>query len=1013
MHRRACSAWLKHRAGESNATSDDTLGETSVQDLALDLAKNVGYMHVVKTLELFDSDGRASVRSFEKAMAVTRLLGITSAPGNNSSKIASHLVSVCGGWERFVNRQLATHASVLGLGQDGKDRRLLVAFRAVLWKLPKALHHMPVDGLRQVIPGPSGLSGPWVADRTLGVATLKADRTAHALAGETLHVLQATMWNEEGMAAWKEKALYWTADNASNETHAHALLHEELPRLDFDMADDTHSLMLAIKNGCKGEPEVEIVQGIFVTNKKPYPSIGNMLAYSSRFRSIYTEEQQGGIHEVCTHLGWSPARHASRSRTYSRATRGIRDLLGALAREASGKSSKREAAKHNIKAISGYCRLMIAGMMADLTVEHQMAVLCTDKGDPDVTQVLATELRFENVVKVLFFEGQIMITQNTYTAQILKFFKKPSVVFAAEEALLFAMPTDAADVYEPLQRMRVIAENVLRCKRAAMPAASWQHAFAAYTLPNPLAPDSSKPASVKKFCRDKFLRIFTRAKAKEPQEILDETIALIPAAEKFARNGAGIKEAWAHASLETPNLLGGRFSVDLLLGAFHSTSNIERALKIIGSRDNTGPWGDMSDIALCDLHAPAPGQVSVCEGASVAPKTLYLHKILSTYRQVFGGRAWAKAPKKRRDQGLHKDKGRRDKRRAARGAPLEEAAFKRKRQAEISELLGQSAVEREAKRQRGFRGLPVPADTGEKVTEAVLRLRQRATEREERKSKRFAEDVSSREVPRPQTSCGPVWVGQACAVDGQTSAVDGQTSAGAQAMRKGVCAIFLRQAPADLEDVLLRRKHQLKENWPQYAQEALQSGSERLPGMVLVPSLQPGTLTDSPLAVACRLFGGFLSSTAWVQDSIRRDKVPLGMGFPGCMSLQMILHLSPNFARRFESFADMLEVLGAAATCKITVARPSAGEPPRKAADKIANALKHACQHYRTQHGARSRPWSRIRLICTDDADVAQMIEQCDLKEVPRIASSWKDFLERHARVDHAKTCPGHWHFPV
>ena len=356
---------------------------------------------------------------------------------------------------------------------------------------------------------------------------------------------------------------------------------------------------------------------------------------------------------------------------------------------------------------------------------------------------------------------------------------------------------------------------------------------------------------------------------------------------------------------------------------------------------------------------------------------------------------------------------RRDKQRAA--AKDKEAAFKRKRQAEITEFLGQSAVEREAKRQRGFRRLPVPADTGENVTEPLLFLRQRATEREERKSKRFAEDVSSREVPRPQTSCGPVWVGQACAVDGQTSAVDGQTSAGAQAMRKRVCAIFLRQAPADsdLEDVLLRRKHQLKENWPQYAQEALQSGSERLPGMVLVPSLQPGTLTDSPLAVACRLFGGFLSSTAWVREGIRRDKAPLGMGFPGCMSLQMILHLSPNFARRFESFADMLEVLGAAATCKITVARPSAGEPPRKAADKIANALKHACQHYRTQHGARSRPWSRIRLICTDDADVAQMIEQCDLKEVPRIASSWKDFLERHARVDRAKTCPGRWHFPV
>ena len=120
----------------------------------------------------------------------------------------------------------------------------------------------------------------------------------------------------------------------------------------------------------------------------------------------------------------------------SRGTRSIEDLLTTLAREASASTKNAKAALHNIKEISSYLRLMIAGMLGDLIVEHQRAVRESDVQDPDVTQVMVGHYRFMDVAKMLFMEGQIMVTENTYTAQILKFFQQPSVILPAERGAM-------------------------------------------------------------------------------------------------------------------------------------------------------------------------------------------------------------------------------------------------------------------------------------------------------------------------------------------------------------------------------------------------------------------------------------------------------------------------------------------------------------------------------------------------------------------------------------------------
>ena len=53
-------------------------------------------------------------------------------------------------------------------------------------------------------------------------------------------------------------ARFFTADNAADEAVAASTLKapERQPHLDFEVADSSHSIMMAIKTGCKGDPIV-------------------------------------------------------------------------------------------------------------------------------------------------------------------------------------------------------------------------------------------------------------------------------------------------------------------------------------------------------------------------------------------------------------------------------------------------------------------------------------------------------------------------------------------------------------------------------------------------------------------------------------------------------------------------------------------------------------------------------------------------------------------------------------
>ena len=477
-HRKALALFFEDKLPGGLTPDPDGKSKSNQQELIVgpggktpEIAdRGVGFAHVLKVLEVCEQG--ESLRSFTKSMGVIRHMAGDCNPGNDSRTVGRHLLSLCAGNEIVITKSLFDAACVAGISQDARDSHLLVCGRVVVWRLPREAKNPVADGIKSVLPGGNG---PWVAERILGVATLGSDRSAVATAKATLSLIQQSTCQDENFKDFQHKCLFYCTDNAADEVLAGELLQHDLPRLKFHMTDSSHSLMLAIKNGCKGDPEVDLVQGIFLTNKKPHQSIANMLRHSKRFRSSFTDEQQDDIFATLSHLGWAPQRMTSRARSWSRGALKIGAVFKALAREAE-EGPRKEAALHNLQMLAPYKRLMISGLLADLTVEHQICVRQTDVSDPDPAELPLIMRRFENRVDILFTQGEVLRMEHSFTAQILKFLEKPSVLLVKKYAVLFAKPSadDQAAIFEPLQRMRAIAGNVLACMRAALPDTAWQ-----------------------------------------------------------------------------------------------------------------------------------------------------------------------------------------------------------------------------------------------------------------------------------------------------------------------------------------------------------------------------------------------------------------------------------------------------------------------------------------------------------------------------------------------------------
>ena len=99
------------------------------------------------------------------------------------------------------------------------------------------------------------------------------------------------------------------------------------------------------------------------------------------------------------------------------------DLLSALAREVDGNSSSDsgKAARYNLREVCSHPVLMVAGLLADLCVEHHKCVREVDQEALDPAMVGAYIHKFKQRVRILFTEGHVMTLKHCYTAQVIDF----------------------------------------------------------------------------------------------------------------------------------------------------------------------------------------------------------------------------------------------------------------------------------------------------------------------------------------------------------------------------------------------------------------------------------------------------------------------------------------------------------------------------------------------------------------------------------------------------------------
>ena len=128
-------------------------------------------------------------------------------------------------------------------------------------------------------------------------------------------------------------------------------------------------------------------------------------------------------------FGWPPLRFNSRARPYARESRLWKSIFDAVAAEAaSADQERRELARMYMLELGGEnsSRLVLGGLLADLSAEHYSWVASGGASNPDATRVQERAEAFLERLRALFEEATILILPDTYTGVTLQFLKKSS-----------------------------------------------------------------------------------------------------------------------------------------------------------------------------------------------------------------------------------------------------------------------------------------------------------------------------------------------------------------------------------------------------------------------------------------------------------------------------------------------------------------------------------------------------------------------------------------------------------
>ena len=503
------------------------------------------------------------------------------------------LVSTMAEFEKAVTNRVLREGTVFRLQADGLDRHYQVEIGAVLWSLPSFLKHLPSHGepagwLRQL-----GPRGPWIVERIIGMQEFPHDmgcdgkasmleacvrRACLAIGGELDTKLHQHV---------REQTRAWCSDGADLQVPLAA--SASFPGLAFHAWDESHSSQRLLANAMtavEDDEEIVITDKLLVTGKKPY-SLAKFLSTSIVFRKTVGDAQMEDDIAFVKNFGWAPQRYSSRARPYARESRRWNSIFDAVATEAAGSNMQRRIlAKMYLGELGGEnsSRLLLGGLLADLSAEHYAWVKTGDKGNPDSTTVHSRADAFVARLDVLFNESVILTLPDTYTGVTLKFLNQNRYFQSGkcvQSVGIGNWQEDAAarrTIQDALRRVRCLVANIKEYMKLYRPEHSWLCAFTACRLPSPLSSgsnqvgfassSSSGPAQVGGRARaeaDASLRRICREAKLRAEQACRELYQLLPRAEKHYAVCPDARVAWGRAAAEWPELKDGRRLVELFL----------------------------------------------------------------------------------------------------------------------------------------------------------------------------------------------------------------------------------------------------------------------------------------------------------------------------------------------------------------------------------------------------------------------------------------------------------------
>ena len=435
---------------------------------------------------------------------------------------------------------------------------------------------------------------------------------------------------------------------------------------------------------------------LLVTGKKPY-SLAKFLSTSLVFRKTVGDAQVNDEIAFVRNFGWAPQRFNSRAKPYAREARRWKVIFGAVATEAAGENKERRIlARLFMEELGGEhsSRLLLGGMLADLSAEHYTWVAEGDKKNPETTAVMERANAFLARLTALYDESLILSLPDTFTGVTLKFLKETSYYRYGRSVQTIGIgdwENDASarnTIKEALGRMRCVVANIREFMKFYRAEHSWLHAFTAFRLPSPMSASAAAGSAAYKEVEASLQRISREANLPEAQT-LSELPTILARAEVHLRNGCSPRESWGRASAEWPELKCGRGLVECYLIWKSASGNLERRFRRF--REIRCPErAQLLDVSVenCMLVEQAPPSKMLREWADACKNTSYFQRCTRLHRKLCGEVATRKRVAQRRDAGVPRNME------SSTQAPDTEAAFGRKRAAAMAEVEAASPSKR-------------------------------------------------------------------------------------------------------------------------------------------------------------------------------------------------------------------------------------------------------------------------------------------------------------------------------